>query len=134
MRKTIIFIMLLSVIGLFGNIKPTDTVTLEGYDSSDIIKYYQLYDKIDALEAKIDTLEQKMAVLEKAVEREVFDGVVNSGVTLCAPKAVDDVTTVTCDKDKVISKLTKEIDRNYNDTMEEIILLWEAVWKLEDGK
>jgi len=76
MRKTIIFIILLSVIGLFG-----DTPTNEEYSSiDDIVKYYSLYKKIDMLESNIDSLnarclclEQKVKVLEMAVEYEVFD-------------------------------------------------------------
>ena len=38
----------------------------------DIIKYYNLYEKIDRLEARIDTLEQKIAILELAIEYRIF--------------------------------------------------------------
>ena len=136
MRKTIILIILLSIITLFANV-PTGKELLQ---VDDIIKYYELYDKIADLEANIDTLngrclclETKIAVLEMAVENEVF----YDRTIPCPPKADGDVIGISKGTNGVYmryddNKLTKEMHDNYNDVMEEIILLWEAIYKLED--
>jgi len=108
MKRTITIIILLSVIWLFATYNP-NTLTAE-IQHTDIIKYYQLYDKINALEANIDSLETKISVLEMVIEYEIFD------------------------KDSDIKTITKEVNDNYKDVMEDIILLWEAIYKLQDGR
>jgi hypothetical protein len=135
MRKTIIFIILLSVIGLFG-----DTPTNEEYSSiDDIVKYYSLYKKIDMLESNIDSLsnrclclEQKVAVLEMAVTRDIFDGY--KTVPFNPQPSETNETKIVNGNDILIKKLTKEMNQNYDDVMDEILMLWEAIYKIQDGK